>query len=325
MTGLLCSLPLAATLIQACAPEPPLANGYVEGEFVLAAPVETARIETLAVRRGDHVDAGGMLGSLEKRDAEIAVAQARAALAEVRMKLENLRTGRRAEEIAVLEAALISAEAQANEAERTLERQQNLIKRGATTAARLEDAVTASEVAKAKVAETRANLSVARLPARPAEISAAEAGVEQAKAALENAEWRLEQRELTIPVAGTVYDIIRHPGEIAGPQAPVLSVLPQGAVKLRVYVPQKALAQLSVGSRLAVNCDNCAEGLTASVTYIAPDPEFTPPVIYSIENRQKLVYLVEASPDDGARQLKPGQIVDVDLEKSGDEAPESAQ
>ena len=78
MSSLLCSLPLAATLIQACAAPPPLATGYVEGEFVLAAPVETARVETLAVRRGDHVEAGGMLGSLEKRDAEIAVAQARA-------------------------------------------------------------------------------------------------------------------------------------------------------------------------------------------------------------------------------------------------------
>ena len=325
MTGLLCSLPLAATLIQACAPAPPLATGYVEGEFVLAAPVETARLETLAVRRGDVVEAGGVLGSLEKRDAEIAVAQARAALAEARMKLENLRTGRREEEIAVLEAALVSANAQASEAERTLERQQNLIKRGATTAALLEDAVTAAEVAKARVAEARANLSVARLPARPAEISAAEAGVEQARAALENAEWRLSQRQLTIPVAGTVYDIIRNPGEIAGPQAPVLSVLPQGAVKLRVYVPEQALERISVGSRLSVNCSNCPDGLTASVTYIAPDPEFTPPVIYSIDNRQKLVYLVEAAPDEGARQLKPGQIVDVDLEKSGADAPEAGQ
>ncbi|WP_075995278.1 HlyD family secretion protein [Salaquimonas pukyongi] len=317
MTGLLCSLPLAATLIQTCAPPPPLATGYVEGEFVLAAPVETARLETLSVRRGDRVKAGSVLGSLEKRDAEIAVAQARAALAEAKMKLENLRTGRRAEEIAVLEAALTSAAAQANEAERTLERQQNLIKRGATTAARLEDAVTGAEVAKAKVAETRANLAVARLPARPAEISAAEAGVQQAQAALENAQWRLSQRELTLPVAGTVYDIIRNPGEIAGPQAPVLSVLPQGAVKLRVYVPESALAQLSAGSMLAVNCDNCPPGLTASITYIAPDPEFTPPVIYSIDSRQKLVYLVEASPSGGAAMLKPGQIVDVDLAQSG--------
>ena len=320
MTSFLCSFPLAVAVIKACMPVPPFATGYVEGEFVLAAPVETARIETLNVRRGDKVAAGQILGLLEKRDAEIAVAQAKAALAEANSRLENLRTGRREEEIAVLEATLASARAQAEDADRTLTRQIRLAKSGATTQAKVDDAQTAHNVLNAKVLEAESNLVVAKLPARPAEIGAASAAVEQAETALEQAEWRLDQRRLTVPVSGTIDDIIRNPGEIASPQAPVLSILPEGAVKLRVYVPEPSLAELDVGTVLKVNCDNCGDNLTASVKYISPDPEFTPPVIYSLENRQKLVYLVEAVPQSGGGKLKPGQIVDVDLSTSSNAA-----
>ena len=97
----------------------------------------------------------------------------------------------------------------------------------------------------------------------------------------------------------------------------MLSVLPDGAFKLRVYVPETALSSIRVGAGLMVRCDGCGEGMRATVSYISPDPEFTPPVIYSLENRQKLVYLVEARPDDDAWALTPGQIVDVDLAESG--------
>jgi HlyD family secretion protein len=175
-----------------------------------------------------------------------------------------------------------------------------------------DDAATAATVAHARVAEAEASLAVARLPARPQEIAAAEAAVEGAKAARAKAEWNLGQRRLTAPAAGTINDVIRTPGELAGPSAPVLSMLPDGAVKLRLYVPEPAIAAIGQGSSLSVRCDGCAEGLTATVTYVSASPEFTPPVIYSLENRQKLVYLIEARPED-APGLKPGQIVDVSL------------
>ncbi len=170
--------------------------------------------------------------------------------------------------------------------------------------------------AEAQVAQMQADLAVARLPARPEAIKAAEAQVDQARAGLQSARLRAERRTLSIPEAGTVVDIIRNAGEVAGPQAPVLSVLPDGAVKLRVYVPESDLSRLAIGTRLTVHCDGCGDGMTARISYISDDPEFTPPVIYSLENRQKLVYLVEARPETSATALKPGQIVDVDLESA---------
>lgn len=301
-------------MLSACAATQPVATGYVEGEYLLIAPVATAQVEALGVRRGDRVEAGQTLAAMERRDAEIALAEAASALAQAESQLANLNEGRRAEEIGVIEAELASARAQETEAARQAARAAELLARGAAPQSQVDDAQTALAVARARVAEIEANLVVARLPARPHEIAAAEAAVAQAAARRDAVAWQLEKRRLAAPAGGTVSEIFRREGEIAGPQAPVLSLLPDGAVLLRLYVPETVVAGIATGTRLAVNCDGCAPGTTATVSYVADEPEFTPPVIYSIENRQKLVYLVEARPDPGATALKPGQIVDVRLE-----------
>ncbi len=312
MMEFLCALPLSAALFAGCAPPPPFATGYVEGDYTLIAPVAVAQIEMLHVARGDRVAAGDLLVTLEARDAQIALSEAEAALARAQSQLANLTEGKREEEIRVIEASLASARAQADEADRAQARYEGLAERGAATTAQRDDARTAATVARAKVAEIEANLEVARLPARPQEIAAAEAAVAGAQAARDMAQWSLGQRTLAAPGPGQIDDVIRVAGEIAGPSAPVLSFLGDGAVKLRLYVPEPALARIALGTLLEVHCDGCVANLGAEITYIADGPEFTPPVIYSLQNRQKLVYLVEARPMEGAA-LKPGQIVDVAL------------
>ena len=309
-----CSIPLLSALFTACSPPPPFATGDVEGEYVLIAPVTTTQIESLTVSRGDHVDAGQLLAQMERRDAEIALAQTQAALSKAQSQLANLHEGKRPEEIGVIEATLASAEAQADEAKRNADRLVSLVAKGVATQSQQDDAATALATAQAKTAEVKANLAVARLPARPQEIAAAEATLRGAGADLDRSLWTLQKRQLIAPSAGLIADVIRNPGEIAGPSAPVLSMLPDGAVKLRLYVPEAVVARIQPGSVLKVHCDACPDGLTATVSYVADGPEFTPPVIYSLENRQKLVFLIEARPDPAAAAfLKPGQIVDVDL------------
>src|SRR5690606_15969104 len=127
-------------------------------------------------------------------DAGIAVAQAEAALAQAQAQLADLQVGRRPEEIAVLEAALRSARAQADEAARTLARTRDLLKRNVAAQAQLDDAITQAEVTQAAIGQAEANLAVGRLPARPEAIKAAENQVGQAQAALEQARWRLSKR-----------------------------------------------------------------------------------------------------------------------------------
>jgi HlyD family secretion protein len=163
------------------------------------------------------------------------------------------------------------------------------------------------------VAQLEAELAVKKLPARAQVVAAAQSSLQGAEAAVRDAAWRLAKRDLTAPAAGEITDIFRRTGEIAGPTAPVAELLPDGAWKLVVYVGEPDVARIAPGDRLSVRCDGCPDGLAATVSYVASEPEFTPPVIYSLENRQKLVYRVEARPVPGATALRPGQIVDVSL------------
>lgn len=311
--SLLCILPFASSLFAACT-STPLAVGYVEGEFVQLAPLQIAQVNAVMVRRGDHIAAETPLAVMEDTDAVIAVAQAEAALAQAEAQLANLQVGKRPDEIAVLEADLRMARAQAEEARRTLARTRDLAQRGVVTQAQLDDAATRLEVAEAAIGQSTANLAVGRLPARPEEIKAAESAVKSAKAQLDTARWQQDKRVIKAPAAGRITDIIRNPGDIAGPSAAVLTMLPDNAVKLKVYIPEDRFSSIAVGELLSVRCDGCAPGLQARISYVSPDPEFTPPVIYSLETRQKLVYLVEARPVDPSSPLQPGQIVDVDLQ-----------
>ncbi|AZO76621.1 MULTISPECIES: HlyD family efflux transporter periplasmic adaptor subunit [unclassified Bosea (in: a-proteobacteria)] len=309
----ICSFAVAASL-GVCAPPSTRVVGYVEGEYVRIGPIDTARIESVAVRRGERVAPGALLAELQADDARNAVAESEARLVQAQAQLANLLSGKRPEEIAVIEAVAASAKAQERESERALERRQDLFRRGVSTQADLDQAQTARDVATSRVRETVANLNVARLAAREEEIKAARNQVAQAQAALDQAKWRHGQRKLTAPAAGIVTDLIRHPGELAGPSAPALTILPDGAVKLMLYVPEALLFGTTVGTRLDVRCSGCPQGLAATVSYVSQEPEFTPPVIYSAETRQKLVYLVEARPEGGpATRLQPGQIVDVML------------
>ncbi len=310
MTSWVCSLMLVGSLMPGCAPET-VVYGYVEGEYVAMAPLETARIASVEVVRGDRVAPGAVVARLDASDSEIAVRDATARLAQARSDLADLKLGRRPEEIDVIAATLASAKAQSDDAERALVRRQDLFKRGFASQAELDQATTTRDTAAARVRELEANLAVARLPAREDAIRSAEARVVQADAALETAKWRLSERTLKAVKPGIVTDLVRRPGEVAGPQAPVATFLPEGAVKVKLWVPEALFSQVHIGGEISISCDGCVEPVPVRVTYLAKEPEFTPPVIYSLETRQKLVHLVEARPMTANTKLQPGQLVDA--------------
>ncbi|WP_068088651.1 HlyD family secretion protein [Polycladidibacter stylochi] len=314
--SILCSLPLVASLFSACTPPAPLATGYVEGEYARLAPVEPAEIKQVLVHRGQTVRKGDIIARLETDDVENDLNEAQAAVNEAQAQLDNLKLGKRDEEIAVLEASINSAKALLAERQRVLHRQEGLFQRDVMSKATLEKAQTDYDMAAARLEELKAQLVVATLPARKNQIKAAQSSLERASARLARTKWRLQERTITAPADGKIFDVIHRQGEIASPTAPVVSMLPKGAVKLNLYVPEEKFSTISIGSKLRVNCSSCQNGLYASVSYVADGPEFTPPVIYSLENRQELVFLVEAKPIDAANTLKPGQIVDVALEKN---------
>ncbi|MDD7911424.1 HlyD family efflux transporter periplasmic adaptor subunit [Pseudovibrio exalbescens] len=310
----LCVIPVLAGLLGSCGADAVVIPGYVEGEYTHIAANEQAEILELAVKRGERIGAEQVIARLETEDAEIALSEAEASLATAKAELEDLLIGKRPEEISVIEATLRSAEAQAKEAKRVMKRLEGLHARAVASQAQLDEASTAHDMAIARVAELEANLAVAQLPARASVIEAAEKKLEQAQTRVERAQWLLDKRVIRAQQDGEVSDVIRRVGEMAGPGAPIVSVLPDGATKLTLYVPEAAFSAVDMGDKLSVACSGCPSGLEAIVTYISAEPEFTPPVIFSVDTRDKLVYLVEARPTSGSEQLKPGQIVDVTLD-----------
>ena len=140
----------------------------------------------------------------------------------------------------------------------------------------------------------------------------AEAALRQAKANLDWAQTRLDRRRGVSPSDGIVQQIYFRPGETAPPGRAVLSLLPPGNLKIRFFTPETLLASIHYGDTVQVSCDGCARDITAKVTFIASSAEYTPPVIYSREERAKLVYLIEARTADPDK-LRVGQPVTVTL------------
>jgi HlyD family secretion protein len=308
---------LAAALVLAgCGHSGPTSlQGYVEGEYVRVAAPFAGTLVRLGVQRGQQVRPGDALFALEAQNEDAARRESEERARQAEAQLEDLRKGKRPTEIDAVRAQLAQAEAAASLSARELARQQDLVAKGFVSHQSLDQAKAARDRDRDHAVELRANLATTLAGARPDEIRAAEAQAAAARQALAQADWRLEQRSVETTVAGSVVDTLFVLGEWVPAGAPVVSLLPPGNVKVRFFVPEPRLGAVKVGQRVALACDGCKAGLEATVSFIAPQAEYTPPVIYSKDSRAKMVFLVEAraAPSD-AVGLHPGQPVDVTLQ-----------
>lgn len=305
---------LAAIAALGCSAPPPAGwSGYVEGEYVQVASPWSGTLAALPVQAGQAVAEGAALFTLESDAEQLAGAEAQARLAAAQAQARNTETGRRHDELAVVQAQLAQAQAQAALARSEQARQQELFDRGFVSRARLDDASTALAQTRARVGELEAALRVARLPARGDEREAARASAAAAAEVLKQQQLRVVQKARRAPTAAQVADTFYRPGEWVPAGQPVVSLLPAGALKARFFVAEAEVATLSPGQAVLLRCDGCGAPIAARIVRIAAQAEYTPPVIYSNAQRAKLVFMVEArptAPADAAR-LKPGLPVDV--------------
>jgi len=247
-------------------------QGYGEAEYIYLSSQDPGVVAELFVREGDLVEAGAPV---------------------FRLDTERLGYGAQSAEAqrAAAAAAVSTAEAEATLAQRNYARGAQLARQGFYPRARLDADLAARDAANARLAQAR----------REAAAIGAEAGL---------AEERVEDLDGAAPQAGTIERIFHRPGEVVAAGAPIVALLPPQNMKVRFFAPQAMLARLPVGARLLVNCDGCAEPLAATISFVAREPQFTPPVIYSLEQREKLVFLVEARLD-APGPIRPGMPVDV--------------
>jgi HlyD family secretion protein len=138
----------------------------------------------------------------------------------------------------------------------------------------------------------------------------AQALYREAQARLAAAQTRVTRRKVLSPVDGLIQTVYFRPGETVPPGRPIVSILPPGNVKVRFFVSEPMLARIAIDDPIKFGCDGCPSDMTGSITFISRNAEYTPPVIYSQQERHKLVYLVEARPKD-PNALRVGQPVDV--------------
>jgi HlyD family secretion protein len=295
---------------------PRAAQGYVEGEFVYISSSLGGALQSLSVQRGDQVRAGDPLFVLDNIPEKAARDQAAEELSQSRASLEDAKKGRRPSEIASLKAQLDEAKAVLVLARQDFERQEKLSAMPGGTAQQDVDRARATRDQDIqRAAQLASDLQTAQLGSRDDQIAAAEAGVRALQAALAKADWDLAQKSQTAPRDGLVFDTLYRPGEWVSGGHPVVALLPPENVKVRAFVSEARAGSIHPGEAVSVTVDGLPAPLKGKVSFISPQAEYTPPVIYSQESRGKLVFLIEAVFDRAdAVRLHPGQPVDVEFE-----------
>jgi HlyD family secretion protein len=246
--------------------------GYAEGDTAFVAAPQAGWVANLRVERGAAVKTGDLLFSLDDTNQTAARDQAKAAIAQAQGQMGQ-------------------AQASLTLAKTELVRQSGLLRAGATSKQAYDQAKSAYDTAAALVKQI-------------------EAAEQQAHATLTGAAYQLSERDVVSRTSGRVQDVFFRPGEYAPAMTPVVSILPPGNVYVRFFVPETEFANVHLGQTVTITCDGCARTITATVTFIAAQEEFTPPVIFSVGNRERLVFKVEARAP-GGLPLHPGQPVDV--------------
>jgi HlyD family secretion protein len=288
-------------------------QGYVEGEFVYVASPFAGALESLAVRRGTQVRAGDALFALERVSEQAARDEAERRLRQSFANLEDARKGKRPTEIESIKAQLKQAQAALRLSSREVERQDGLTAvPGAAVELEVDRARAARDQDQQRVAQLKAELNTALLGSRTDQVIAAEAEVRAREAALARAEWEFGQKRQQAPKTGLVFDTLYREGEWVPAGRPVVVLLPPQNIKVRAFVPERRLGTIHAGDEAQVSVDGVATRFSGTVSYISPRAEYTPPVIYSQESRDKLVFMVEVVFDpQAAADLNPGQPVDV--------------
>lgn len=277
-------------------------TGYVVSDNIYMTSPVAGTLASVAVERGQRIAAGDALFRVDPTVREAQTAQARATIAGNAAQVAQQRSA-----LSRAQADLAAAQADADKFGAELRRLEASQREKPGSVAQLDiDQARASYDG----ALRRRDSARTQIGSASAAIDAARAQVDQARAGLTSAQRELDELSPAAPRAGRIEEVMFKPGESVTANVPVVSIVPDGEVKVRFYVPQGLVNAYGPGRKVAIACDGCPSGMTATVAFVATEPEYTPPVIFSLDARQKLVFLVEALPAN-PKLLRPGQPMDV--------------
>lgn len=290
-------------------------SGYAEGEYVNISSTQSGKLDKLFVARGDKVSINSNLFALECDNELLSLKQASSDLAAAEATLKDYQKGSRPEEIKVIETQLSEAIASSDNAAKQFKRNSDLYPANAVSKAQFDDSEALAKTTQARVKEIQDTLKVAKLSKRLDQITAQEKRIEQLRSAVKLAQWKIDEKGVKSRYNALVYDTLYREGEFVPTGGIIIRLLPPENIKVRFFVPQSVAESLQVGNSVSVIERSDGKKIAARVTYISPEAEFTPPIIYSNETKDKLTYMIEAYPQkNDAPLLHPGQPVEVSLE-----------
>ncbi|MCJ7498995.1 HlyD family efflux transporter periplasmic adaptor subunit [bacterium] len=291
-------------------------QGYIEGDYLYISSSVGGKVVNLAVEKGGSVTSGALLFELDPEPYGDSYREAQSLYQAAMARHKDLTKGLRPQELVALEASIEELRVTYVYSKNKFERAKNLYEKKVISKDKFEVAQSAFERDRARLEELKAKFETAKLGARDDQVEAAKQDVERAKAALDKAQWYLAQTKGISPGSARVVDVLYGEGEFAPAGVPVVSLLPPESVKVRFFVPEPMLSSIKTGQNVDIERDGTEQVLTGKISYIAPYAEYTPPLIYSKENREKLVFMVEASFNHtAAEDLNPGQPVEVSISK----------
>ncbi len=289
-------------------------QGYLDGRFLSVASPQEGQLKELKARRGDWVEAGATLFTLDPQPEQDQLREQEQKVQSAEAKLADLRKGLRDTELAALDAQLQADQAALSQAEAEWKRTQQLKEGNFISQNDLDRLRFLTEQRTAETKRDVSQLATGRLGAREDQIHQAAADLLADEAARDVLKWKLEQKTQTAPQAGWVQDTLYRVGERISPAQPVVVMLPAAELRVRFYVPQADINRLKLGQEVTVKLDG-KEPLKARVSFKSTQVEFTPPVIYSDSQNFKYVFMVEADFDPAvARELSTGQPASVSLQ-----------
>mgnify|MGYP001394995975 CR=1 FL=1 len=265
----------------------------------------------VSARRGDEVTSsslilgkkvrrGEVVAQLFDRNVKAQLAAAEGAVAQTSNVLEKLRKGTRSQEIRQCEAALKSAQAQYENAEKEYARMQKLETSGAITRQNADRIISARDQAIAGLEGAKQRLSLAREGPQTEDIRGAEAAYRQALARKELEQIALEQSVITAPIDGFIDKVFVEPGEQVGNNKPLFNIVDIDRLFLQADVPLEYINQIAVGQKVTITTGRNGETREGTVREITPNAD---PI-----SRTYLVKVFVENPD---LKMKPGMFANA--------------
>ena len=267
--------------------------GYIEADITSVATPVAGTLFQMGVKEGQAVKLGDKLYTLESNREQAQLAEAQARKAQADSQQQNLSKGARKDELDQVRAKLRYAKAQLAQMQTNLKKSETLVKKGFIAEAQVDADRTNVALAQAQVEEARAALRAAKEGARDDEKRAAAAQASAAVAGVAQVEWLLQQKQVTAPVEGVVQEIFVRQGEFAQTGAAVLSILQKDSLRVRFFVPNDLRPRFLPGAQFQVKVSGCEQPLTARTTRVSARPEYTNPLMFGPELRDRLSFLTE--------------------------------